>query len=281
MYSNVTIIGTGLIGGSLALLLKRLRHDIKICGVDLAEIITSLPADSPFDNLFAPENLGEAVEDADLSVLAVPSKQILKMLPDVLSRAKNGSVVCDVGSVKRPVIEEASKHSTASISFIGGHPIGGSEGRGFEAASADLLNGVRFIICPAENVSKEITRSHTQFLESLNFKVLEMEASIHDKLIAFTSHLPQLLSTALTLSVGSLDKAELTAGPGFFSTTRLAASPANIWDDIFQLNKENLLDAVNRLNSVISDLKDKIENGSIEDQMLLAAELRAKMLLDD
>jgi len=105
-----------------------------------------------------------------------------------------------------------------------------------------------------------------------------MEASVHDKMIAFTSHLPQLLSTALSLSVGSVDNAELTAGPGFSSTTRLAASPAKIWDEIFQLNKENLLDAVNTLTSVISDLKDKIDKGSIEEQILLAAEMRSKML---
>ena len=281
MYSKVTIIGTGLIGGSFALLLKRLKPEIRINGVDLPEIITSLPTDSPFDNLFTPENLGDAVEDADLSVLAVPNNQILKMLPDVRSRAKKGSLVCDVGSVKGPILEEASKHSSSFVSFIGGHPIGGSEGQGFVSASADLLNGVRFIICPAENVSKEITLLYTQFLESLNFKVLEMEASVHDKLIAYTSHLPHLLSTALSLSVGSVDNAELTVGPGFSSISRLAASPAKIWDDIFQLNKENLLDAVNRLTSVISDLKDKIENGSIEDQMLLAAELRSKMLRDD
>ena len=280
MYSKITIIGTGLIGGSLALLMKRLQPNIKICGVDLPEIVTSLPTDSAFDNLFTPENLGDAVEDADLSVLAVPNNQILKMLPDVLSRAKKGSVVCDVGSVKQPVLEEASKHASSFISFIGGHPIGGSEGQGFEAASSDLLSGVRFIICPAENVSKEITQTYIQFLESLNFEVLEMEAAVHDKLIAYTSHLPQLLSTALSLSVGSVDNAELTVGPGFSSATRLAASPAKIWDDIFQLNKENLLDAVNTLTSVISDLKDKIENGSIEDQMLLAAELRSKMLRD-
>ena len=108
-----------------------------------------------------------------------------------------------------------------------------------------------------------------------------MEASVHDKLIAFTSHLPQFLSTALVLSVGSVGKAELTAGPGFSSATRLAASPAKIWDEIFQLNKENLLDAVSALTSVISDLKDKIENGSIEDQILFAAELRSKMLRDE
>lgn len=281
MYSKVTIIGAGLIGGSLALLIKRLRPDIKITGVDLPEITDSLPTDSPFDNLFTAEKIGDAVGEADLSVLALPNIQILKTLPDVLSLAKNGSVVCDVGSVKQPILKEASKHSSSSISFIGGHPIGGSEEQGFEAASADLLNGVRFIICPAENVSKEVTRTHTDFLESLNFKVLEMEASVHDKLIAFTSHLPQLLSTALSLSVGSVDKAALTVGPGFSATTRLAASPAKIWDEIFQLNKENLLDAVNTLTSVISDLKDKIENGSIEEQILLAAKLRSKMLRED
>lgn len=281
MYSKVTIIGTGLIGGSLALLIKRLIPEIRVRGVDLPEIIDSLPADSPFANLYTFENIGDAIGDADLSILAVPNNQILKTLPEVLFRAKKGSVVCDVGSVKLPILTEASKHSSSSISFIGGHPIGGSEGHGFEDASADLLEGVRFIICPAENVSKDVSKTHTDFLESLNFKVLEMEASVHDKLIAFTSHLPQFLSTALALSVGSVDNAELTAGPGFFSTTRLAASPARIWDEIFQLNKENLLDAVSALTSVISDLKDKIENGSIENQILFAAELRSKMLRDE
>ncbi len=131
------------------------------------------------------------------------------------------------------------------------------------------------------NVSEDVSKTHRDFLESLKFKVLEMEASVHDKLIAYTSHLPQFLSTALSLSVGSVDNAGLTAGPGFSSVTRLAASPAKIWDEIFQLNKENLLDAVAALTSVISELKDSIENGSIEDNILLAAKLRAEMLRDE
>jgi len=249
MYNKVTIIGTGLIGGSLALLIKRLKPEIIISGVDLPVIINSLPTGSPFANLYTSENISDSIGDADLSILAVPNSQIIKMLPHVLSRAKKGSVVCDVGSVKLPILKEASKHSSSFVSFIGGHPIGGSEGHGFEAATAELLEGVRFIICPAENLSHSVTKMHTDFLESLNFKVLEMEASVHDKLIAYTSHLPQFLSTALSLSVGSVDNAELTAGPGFASTTRLAASPAGIWDDIFQLNKANLLDAVDMLTS--------------------------------
>ena len=278
IYREVCIIGTGLIGGSMGLLIKKIMPEIRLTGVDLPDVIDNLPDSSPFDRAVTKEKLAEVLSSADHVLLALPVAAIINILPEVISLAKDRSVISDTGSVKRGILSCAETHKTPEVSFIGGHPIGGSERQGFENASSELLSGAKFIICPADDVPSEIVKRHIEFLASLNFEVMEMDAETHDRAMAYTSHLPQLISTALALTAGTVGEANLTAGPGFSSMTRLAMSPPEIWEDIFDHNRDEFKHAVYSFSIILTNLIADVENGSIREKFISAANARSKIL---
>lgn len=280
IYREVCIIGTGLIGGSMGLLIKEIMSEIRLTGVDLPDVIDNLPDNSPFDRTATRENLAEVLSSADLILLALPVAAVIDILPEVISLAKDRSVISDVGSVKRDILSCAETHKTPEVAFIGGHPIGGSERQGFENASSELLSGAKFIICPADDVPSEVLKKHIDFLASLKFEVMEMNAETHDRAMAYTSHLPQLISTALALTAGTVGETNLTAGPGFSSMTRLAVSPPEIWEDIFDHNRDEFKHAVYSFSIILTNLIADVENGTIREKFISAANARSKILGD-
>ena len=277
MYRKISIIGTGLIGGSLALLLKKILPDIKLIAVDLPPVIQNLPSDSPFDEVFDSNDISEALKDSELIFLGLPISGIIDILPQVMSDSKEGAVICDLGSVNTAILKEAEKNLITGKYFIGGHPIGGSEGQGFSDASADYLDGVKFMLSPASNVPKEILKNLSDFLRKLNFEVHVMDSVIHDRIIAYTSHLPQFISTALTLSVGQIDDSEQTVGRGMYSMTRLASSPPKIWNDIIRFNNKEIREAISVFSAFLSEIENDILDGSISEKFNSAAELKKKI----
>ena len=277
MYKKISIIGTGLIGGSLGLLSKKIFPDTTLNGVDTSSVIGDLPDTSPFDEVFNSSDIRDAIANSDLVFLCLPISNIVELLPIVMSKAKQGTVICDVGSVKEPILKEAEKHSAPGVYFIGGHPIGGSEGHGFGDASAEILNGVKFIISPSSNVPEEVVQKHTDFLTKLNFQVVGMNPALHDRVIAYTSHLPQFISTALALSMGQVEQIEHTAGRGLSSMTRLASSPPGIWNDIIRYNGDELIEAISAFSSMLSELENDIKDGSISLKFKAAADLSGKI----
>lgn len=277
MYKKISIIGTGLIGGSLALLLKKSFPDIKLIAVDLPSVIQNLPENFPFDDLFETNDISEAIKDSDLIFLGLPISGIIDILPRVMSDSKDGAVICDLGSVNAAILKEAEKNLISGKYFIGGHPIGGSEGKGFSDASADYLDGVKFMLSPASNVPEEIVKKHTDFMTKLNFEVHVMDPVIHDRIIAYTSHLPQFISTALTLSVGQIDKSEQTMGRGMYSMTRLASSPPEIWNDIIRFNNKEIREAISDFSAFLSEIEKDILDGSISEKFNRAAKFKKKV----
>ena len=277
MYKKISIIGTGLIGGSLGLLSNKIFPDTTLNAVDKSSVIADLPDDSPFDEVFNSNEISDAIANSDLVFLCLPISSIVELLPKVMSEAKQGAVICDVGSVKEPILNEAEKHPVPGVYFIGGHPIGGSEGHGFGDASAEILNGVKFIVSPASNVPEEVIKKHTDFLTKLNFQVVEMNPAVHDHAVAYTSHLPQFISTALALSIGEVEKIELTAGRGLSSMTRLASSPPGIWNDIIRYNGDELTEAISVFSSLLSELENDIRDGSISAKFGAAADLSGRI----
>ena len=276
MYKKISIIGAGLIGGSLGLLIKKILPDTTLNAIDKSTVIGELPDNSPFDEIFTSEEIAEAIGKSDLIFLCLPISGIIDLLQKVISHAKQGAVICDVGSVKGAILNEAEKHSVSGVYFIGGHPIGGSEGHGFSDASAEYLNGINFIVSPVSDVPEEVVKKHTDFLMALNFNVVEMDPAVHDHAVAYTSHLPQFISTALALSMGEVEKIEQTAGPGLSSMTRLASSPPGIWNDIVRFNGKELIEAISVYSSLLSELKRDIEDGSIGEKFRAAAVTSSK-----
>lgn len=277
MYKNISIIGTGLIGGSLALLLKKVLPDIRLIAVDLPPVIQNLPENSPFDDFFETNDISEAVKDSDLIFLGLPISGIINILPRVMSDSKDGAVICDLGSANAAILKEAEKNLIPGKYFIGGHPIGGSEGKGFGDASADYLDGVKFLLSPASNVPEDVITKHSDFLTKLNFEVSVIESVIHDRIVAYTSHLPQFISTALALAIGQIDNTKETMGRGMYTMTRLASSPPEMWNDIIRFNNKEIREAISVFTSVLSDIEKDILDGSISEKFNSAAKLKKKI----
>ena len=157
---RVTIVGCGLIGGSFAKLLRKKMPGTHISGIDTREVAEKIKDDPAFDSVDDEANFTAAVGEADLTLLALPPGKILEMLPRTLADASDGSIVSDFGSVKKQVVDRAAEIESGAH-FIGGHPIGGSHGCGFEASSAELLDGAKFIVTPSEKTSSDILSSYT------------------------------------------------------------------------------------------------------------------------
>lgn len=214
---TVIVYGVGLIGGSLALAIRRHFPDIRVFGVD-----------NP-DTLHRARSLGMIEPDdaviSDLVILATPVTQILQLLDTF---PPNGRLILDVGSTKLDICRKAEKRSLA---FIGGHPMTGTERSGPDAASADLFSGAPFFLCSVKSTPDGAVETISSFLSTIGANPSVVSPDEHDRIVARISHLPQLLSTVLAdRAAGYLQY----AGPGVKSMTRLAGSSFHVWRDIFE-----------------------------------------------
>jgi prephenate dehydrogenase len=238
---TVTIHGTGLIGSSLGLALRERIPGIHVYGVDAPEVLARAQQVGAIEE-------GAAVP-SDLTVLAAPIGAILSLLEAV---PKDAGLVIDVGSTKGQVCERAAK---LGLPFVGGHPMTGSERSGPEAASAAYFRNAPFFLCPIASTPPNAIEQLRTVIQTIGAHPIVLDAAEHDRLVARTSHLPQLLSTVLAVQTAS-DR-EL-AGPGLKSLTRLAASPFHVWRDILETSEflpEELESFIGRLVELRGALK--------------------------
>ena len=214
---TVAIVGVGLIGGSFALALREAGFQGKIIGVSSPATIQKALNLGVIDEAL---RLAEASAVADLIYLSQPISQILTTL-DVL---ETDALITDAGSTKAAICERAGKLKRGR--FVGGHPMAGKESRGVEHADADLFRGRPYVLAAREPQLES-------WIERIGARLVIMDPAQHDQQVAFVSHLPQLLSTALA---SVLTGKEHVAGPAAVDLTRLALSPYDIWRDIFETN---------------------------------------------
>lgn len=244
---SVTIYGTGLIGCSFALALKKQLPGVRIHGIDSPEILERARRVGAVDE-------GDA-QPADLVVLAAPVGVILELLDQL---RPGPELILDVGSTKVVLCRKAEARR---LPFIGGHPMTGSERSGPEAASANLFEGAGFFLCPISTTPPDAVPKLTRLLQTIGAKPSVIDPEKHDRLVAELSHLPQILSTLLADHT-STDKD--FAGPGWKSVTRLAASPFHVWRDILQTSgslPQELRSFITRLRGVL----DALEAGNMEE----------------
>jgi prephenate dehydrogenase len=247
---SVTIYGTGLIGASFGLALKAQNPSTRITGVDSAETLKTAQRIGAIDGVARNDS-----EPAELIVLAAPVGAIMELLGDL----KPGpSIVLDVGSTKVQICRKAESHG---LSFVGGHPMAGSEKSGAEAASADLFRGAPFFLCPVASVANSVVAKVTRTIEMVGAHPVLTTPEEHDRIVAQLSHLPQLLSTLLADQTS--EQSDL-AGPGWKSMTRLAASPFSVWKDILKTSGSLPLELrlfTDRLRAVL----DALERGDMKE----------------
>lgn len=246
---RVAIVGMGLIGGSLARAIRQAYPGIELIGIDhQRDVLDQAWEAGALDR--ATLRLEEGVTEADLVVLAVPISAILELLPRLSPLLPPKSVVTDTGSTKREICQVGEEQLGAR--FVGGHPIAGSERSGFAASRADLFAGRPWVLVPSSNGrnAKALERT-TCFFKGLGVKVYTLDAARHDRVVAATSHLPQLLSWALAdllrrRAEGDELHRELLGG-GAADWLRTAASPCKIWRDIFATNADEICETLEEL----------------------------------
>ncbi|MDB5192009.1 MAG: prephenate dehydrogenase [Segetibacter sp.] len=260
----VAIIGVGLIGGSLALKLKELRIAQHLIGVEQSESNQKIALERQLVDEFLP--LEEAIEKADLIILAIPVNSTIAMLQKVITLISK-QVVMDVGSTKKEILEAIKGHPNRKR-FVATHPMWGTEFSGPTAATADSFANKAAVICSAEESDKDAVEMVEQIYTQLGMHLMYMDAAAHDVHTAYISHISHITSFALANTVLEKEKEENTifelASGGFESTVRLAKSNPEMWVPIFKQNRENVLDVLNEHISQLRKIKSCLEKENYE-----------------
>lgn len=262
---KVTIIGCGLIGGSVALALKRSQSGYSVACIDLPERLPAIRAAGVADEIGTLEELAKHVPESSTVLLATPVQTILETLARLRPFLREGAIVTDVGSTKKHIMAKAQSLIPPGVHFIGGHPMAGSESSGVEAADPLLFSDRVYVLCPYPDTPPEALLSLMDLVEKLLALPVTIEAEEHDRIMATVSHLPQLISVALmhTAQVEDAGHAMLDklAGRGFLDMTRLAASDYGMWKGILETNRDAIQGALERFDKSLSLLRDAVFDG--------------------
>jgi len=276
-FTSLAIIGLGLIGGSIALAVRERWPSIRLVAVDRPAVLAHGLGSSAIDR--GAETIAE-MGRPELVVLAAPVRENVSLLPHVAAYVDGSALITDVGGTKRDIVS-AARALPPSVTFVGGHPIGGAERGGFGFARPDLFAGKPWIFTPeTPEVSDPLGRL-MRFARGLRARPTTMDAAAHDRLMAFLSHLPQLTASALMEIVGSAATGEglRLAGRGLIDTTRLASSPASLWRDVCAANADEISLALDLLIERLTELRADLERGeAIEVIFDEAARWRAELM---
>lgn len=243
-FHKVTILGVGLIGASFALAMKKNNLCASITGFGRQRENLQRAQEMGIIDSFE-QDASDACREADLIVYATPVGSFLDIARQTVPFYKKGALVTDVGSVKGTLVRDMENFMPEGISFVGGHPIAGSDRSGIDSASADLFSGAKCILTPTAKTDKESLSVVTNIWETFGSIVKLIGAEEHDRMYAAVSHLPHFIAYEIVNTVADIDSSYLNfSGKGFFDTTRIASSHPELWRDICILNRENLLEAI-------------------------------------
>ncbi|WP_313375915.1 prephenate dehydrogenase [Chishuiella sp.] len=263
---TISIIGLGLIGGSFALALKKVGIAENIIGVDQNE--THQKEALELGIVDEVVSLDRAIEISDLIVIAVPINTIQNVLPEILDKIGDNTIVMDMGSTKAGICRKVLNHPKRK-QFVATHPIAGTENSGPKAAFAELFLNKVAILCDVEQSEIDAANKVKKIYQSLWMNVKIMSSEAHDSHIAYVSHLSHITSFALGQAVLKKEKNEEAifdmAGSGFESTVRLAKSSPDMWTPIFIQNRKNLLTAIDAYQTEISKIRKMIDEKDEED----------------
>lgn len=269
---QITIIGTGLIGGSFALALKKSGFTGRVVGCDKAEVLARAKKRKAIDAGIA--DPAEAAAGSEVVVLAAPVGQILDLIERLDPRLGPQALLTDVGSTKVEIIARARAvfGADAPRRFLGGHPMAGREHAGIEHADADLFQGAPWLFTPQPGQKAEagLSGEFLKLVERVGAKPVLLDAERHDRLCAWASHLPQMLSTALAAAIeeefGDASEAKAVSGRALSDMTRLAASPYATWRDIALTNSANIEAALLRLEQKLAHLRENLRTAELREE---------------
>jgi len=261
-FKRITIIGCGLIGGSIGLSLKKNNYSGQIFGIDKKEVIEKAIDCQAIDQ--GSETMELGIADTDLIILATPVKEIIKLIREIIPCLSRPCLITDTGSTKTDIIRQAEIVLSNKCDFIGGHPMAGSEKSGIEYADPDLFIGKPYIVVPGNRISPLANRKMSSIINLIGAVEVQMDAGSHDRVVGLVSHLPQLIAVVMTNMLGSLveeqDKKQYfrISGNVYNEMTRVACSPFSIWRDIYQTNSKWTIAFIEELENLLENIKQKI-----------------------
>ncbi len=262
---KVFIIGIGLIGGSMALDIKSIYDNATILGIDANEKHLDEALNLGIIDQKANEN---DLINADLVIVSVPVDVALVILPDILDKIGEQTLVFDVGSTKHPICESVQNHLKRK-NFMACHPIAGTEFSGPKAAIKGLFEGKTNIICEVEKTTFKLQEKAMNLFKKLGMRIRYMDPKSHDKHITYVSHLSHISSFMLGKTVIEKEKDEQDifdmAGSGFESTVRLAKSSPAMWTPIFKQNKKQVIKSLEEYIQNLTHFKELLENDNFEE----------------
>lgn len=273
----------GLIGGSIGMAIKN---------KDLAENVIGVSRN--IDHLKEAKAKGaldeytidpiEASKDAELVFICTPIDKIIPITKTIASTVKKGCIITDVGSSKAQIVAEGEDAVPEGVSFIGGHPMAGSERSGITAATQFLFEGTNYVLTPTDRTDKKALSVLSEFVEKLDVKLSLLKPEVHDRAVAAISHMPLALAVALVNTIQDLaagkEEALSLASSGFRDTTRIAAGNAEMGRDMFVTNKHAVLEMIGKFKSSIERLESLIKDGdaaAITKELEKAKKLRTDM----
>jgi len=281
-FRRVAILGTGLIGGSFALALRKLFPGSVVVGWDKPQVLRHALERGAIHE--AIPDLSHAVAGTDLIYVALPVGHTIELLPEIARLAPPNALVTDASSTKRSVCAVAKEtFHEGGAHFLGGHPMAGKEISGIAAADANLFRGSKYALIRASAKEKALKERELRvagfvaLIEKLGAEPVWLEAEAHDRAAAVVSHLPQLLAVALAGVVRSqTDETGLPvtlAGRGIRDALRLAGSPYSVWRDIILTNSDNLERVLDQMIQALEQVRSDLRTRALEEEFSAAGEL--------
>ena len=261
---QITIVGTGLIGGSLALALRKAKFAGRIVGCDRESTLEKARNRGAIDEGRA--NPGDAVQGSQVVVLATPVLAIVDLIERLGPALPARTLLTDVGSTKKAVVERAQKvfGKNAARRFLPGHPMAGKESSGIDGADADLFRNAVWFFTPwlEQNVNEGLFADFVGLIDRIGARIAMLPADEHDRFCAWISHVPQMISTALAAALVEEfgeDAPVLSAGGrALEEMTRISSSPYSMWRDIAISNKKNLEDALLKVEQRLAHIRENL-----------------------
>ncbi len=259
---TLAVIGLGQIGGSLAAAVKAHGLPYRVRAWDRRAASLGMGAERGWVDEVA-AGAAEAVQGADLVVLAAPVSAVRRLLGEVAPALRPGQVVTDVGSTKGSIVAEAGRVLPEGVRFVGGHPIAGTERSGIEAADPRLFDARPCVLTPVATTPEEAVGRVSELWSGVGARVVTMDPEAHDRVFAWVSHLPHVLAYTLTWTVLERldDRALGLAGPSLRDWTRVVGSPPALWRDICLENRESLAAVIREFEAELEAVRRRIETG--------------------
>jgi prephenate dehydrogenase len=284
MMERVLIIGTGLIGASTGLALRMAGFAGRIDGWDVSslEMAAAVQMRAIDGRAGSREDAVELARLADVIVLAVPVLAIKDWMQQLVTVLGEGQLVTDVGSTKLEIVELAGQlfEREGAASFLPGHPMAGKESGGALLAEGGLFDGAMWLFTPTRQEMTSIEKEWRGWVGCFGARTLDMEAARHDELCAWVSHLPQMLSTALSALLeerfGDAPEIAAIGGRALRETTRLGASPYSMWRDVAMTNTGPVADTLFALEQRLAHVRENLRTPELRDEFALANRFRQR-----